>query len=219
MVQHAALSVRAAPTAARLREMVTGRLAQLRQGERLDSAALAQRQAAALRVIADHAARFSPGFAARLERAELRAADLGGPALQALPPLTRAELQASDAVYARAIPETHLPTHSVETTGSTGQPVRVIHTLVTQVEWLALALLVLLPLALLGAVDVRWLEALHEVDRAGDTRAQVGEEREQPIAGGGLGHWAQGGLSEGDASECRGGGGNGDRCCAYAAMA
>ena len=142
MDQHAALSVSAAPTTARLRETVTGRLAQLRQGERLDIAALAERQGAALRVIADHAARFSPGFAARLERAGLDAADLGEPAaLQALPPLTRAELQAGGAVYAAAIPETHAPTHSIETTGSTGQPVRVIHTRVTQVEWLALTLL------------------------------------------------------------------------------
>jgi phenylacetate-CoA ligase len=133
--------VTAGPTTAQLRQMVTGRLAQLRKGERLEPAALAERQGAALYVIADHAARFSPGFADRLERVGLRAADLGDPAaLQALPPLTRAELQASDAVYARAIPETHLPTHSVETTGSSGQPVRVIHTLVTQVESLALSL-------------------------------------------------------------------------------
>ena len=142
MDRHPALSVSAALTTDRLREMVTGRLAQLRRGERFDPAALAERQGAALWVIAGHAARFSPGFAARLERAGLSAAQLRDPAaLQALPPLTRAELQASDAVYARAIPETHLPTHSVETTGSTGQPVRVIHTLVTQVDWLALSLL------------------------------------------------------------------------------
>lgn len=132
----------AAPTAARLRELVTGRLAQLREGERLSPARLAERQGAALRALTHHAERFSPGFAARLEQARLRAADLVDPAaLQALPPLTRADLQANDAVYATAIPETHAPTHSIETTGSTGQPVRVIHTLVTQVEWLALTLL------------------------------------------------------------------------------
>ena len=133
---------RTAPTTATLREMVTGRLGQLQQGERLAPAALADRQGAALEALADHAARFSPGFAARLERAGLRAADVRDPAaLQALVPLTRAELQAGGAVFATAIPDTHAPTHSIETTGSTGQPVRVIHTLVTQVEWLALTLL------------------------------------------------------------------------------
>jgi phenylacetate-CoA ligase len=142
MGQHAALSVRAAPTSARLRDMVLGRLGQLRHGERLAAAGLAERQGAALRDLADHAARFAPGLAARLERAGLRAADFGDvSALHSLPPLTRGELQASDAVFARAIPETHQPVHSIETTGSTGQPVRVIHTLVTQVEWLALTLL------------------------------------------------------------------------------
>ena len=139
----AAVPVADAPlTTARLRELVTGRLAQLREGERLDPARLAERQQAALAVLADHAARFSPGFAARLDQAGLHAAQLGEPgALQALPPLTRSELQAGDGVYAQAIPETHQPTHSIETTGSTGQPVRVVHTLVTQVEWLALTLL------------------------------------------------------------------------------
>ena len=57
----------AALTTARLRELVTGRLAQLREGERLEPVRLGERQRAALAVLADHAARFSPGFAARLE--------------------------------------------------------------------------------------------------------------------------------------------------------
>lgn len=134
-------SAAAPPTTARLRELVVGRLRQLERSEWLDPAALAEQQGRALAALAEHAQRFSPGFAARLERAGLSAKDLGDvAALPALPPLTRRELQDGDGVYARAIPETHGPTSWVETTGSTGQPVRVMHTLATQVEWLALTL-------------------------------------------------------------------------------
>ena len=102
----AAVPVADAPlTTARLRELVTGRLAQLREGERLDPARLAERQQAALAVLADHAARFSPGFAARLDQAGLHAAQLGEPgALQALPPLTRSELQAGNGRLIRSRP-------------------------------------------------------------------------------------------------------------------
>lgn len=129
-------------TTARLRAMVTGRLRQLQEGERLGPEKLAERQGQALAALADHAARFSPGFAARLERSGLRPRDFGSPAaLAALPPLSRRELQADDAVYARAIPELHEPTSWIETTGSTGRPVRIMHTLATQVEWQALTLL------------------------------------------------------------------------------
>ncbi|HYD25066.1 MAG TPA: AMP-binding protein [Croceibacterium sp.] len=129
-------------TTARLREMVTGRLRQLQQGERLAPGRLAERQGRALAELAAHAARFSPQFAARLGQARLSPAALGDlAALAALPPLGRRELQAGEGVYARAIPEPHMPTSWIETTGSTGQPVRVMHTLVTQVEWQALTLL------------------------------------------------------------------------------
>lgn len=128
-------------TTARLRALVRGRLEQLDASERLDPAGLAELQGRGLAALAEHAARFAPGFAARLERAGLVASDLRAVAdLGALAPMTRRALQDGDGAYARAIPETHQPTSWVETTGSTGQPVRVMHTLATQVEWLALTL-------------------------------------------------------------------------------
>ena len=125
----------------RLRRMVLGRLAQLRQSEKLDREALAGLQSDGLRILAGHAARFSPGFAARLEKSGLAPKDLGDlPQLARLEPLARKQLQQGGDVFCRAIPETHQPTSWAETTGSSGQPVRVMHTLVTQVEWLALTL-------------------------------------------------------------------------------
>ena len=128
-------------TTGRLRELVLGRLCQLDESEWLAPTELAEMQAQGLAALAEHAQRFSPRFASRLERADLSARDLRDvAALAALPPMTRREMQDGDHAYARAIPETHLPTSWVETTGSTGQPVRVMHTLVTQVEWLALTL-------------------------------------------------------------------------------
>lgn len=122
--------------------MVVGRLGQLRRSEHAGPEALAELQDRALAALALHAERFAPGFAARLKQAGMAAADLRGTGdLQALAPLTRRDLQDGDGAFSRAIPETHQPTSWVETTGSSGQPVRVMHTLVTQVEWQALSLL------------------------------------------------------------------------------
>lgn len=131
-----------APASGQLTDQVLGRLRQLRESEWHAPPRLAELQERGLAAIVAHAARFSPGFAARLDRAGLTAAGVRElSALPALPPLTRRELQDGDKTHARAIPESHEPTHWVETTGSSGQPVRVMHTRVTQVEWLALTLL------------------------------------------------------------------------------
>ena len=107
-------------TTGRLRELVLGRLCQLDESEWLAPTELAEMQAQGLAALAEHAQRFSPRFASRLERAGLSARDLRDvAALAALPPMTRREMQDGDHAYARAIPETHLPTSWVETTGST----------------------------------------------------------------------------------------------------
>src|SRR5688572_15178401 len=69
-------------------------LAKLEESEWLPAAAIEAGQLAQLAVLAEHCARHSPAFGARLAEAGLQPSDLGRHGgLQRLPPLTRRDLQ------------------------------------------------------------------------------------------------------------------------------
>ncbi len=94
---------------------------------------LAAHQREQLALLLGHAARTVPLYGKRL-RPVLR--HLSGNDWQAafrdLPPLTRADLQSADgAIESTDLPADHLPTEVVESSGSTGMPVRVLATRVS----------------------------------------------------------------------------------------
>jgi phenylacetate-CoA ligase len=95
-----------------------------------------------LRHLAAHFEAHVPRFRARLAAAGLSAADLDTRArLSALPPLGRRELQQDpDSLYSPVLPEGHAPRQLFQTSGSTGEPVRVVKTALNQLFWTALTL-------------------------------------------------------------------------------
>jgi phenylacetate-CoA ligase len=101
----------------------------LRDGQRRQVAALAR-----------HFARHSAPFRERLARSGLRAETLAWPhALETLAPLTRRDLQAEGLAVA-TLPPGHRPVSKYTTSGSTGEPVVVFRTSVSQLHWLALTM-------------------------------------------------------------------------------
>lgn len=128
-------------TIERLRYLVTGRLRQLEESERFDAARLAEMQRLFLGALVHHCLEFSPGLQRRAAAAGLDKAALSDPQrFGGLAPLTRRELQAGGDLFCGSVPEPHLPISSLTTSGSTGEPVEVRHTLVNQIDWLALTL-------------------------------------------------------------------------------
>jgi phenylacetate-CoA ligase len=103
---------------------------------------IARRQGEQLVVLAQHCAKHSKQFRARLARAKLKPDDLAGAdGLARLPVLTRRQLQtAPGELYCAEVPADHLPTHENRTSGATGEPVAVRRTAVTQLIWLAMAM-------------------------------------------------------------------------------
>lgn len=99
------------------------------------------RQYRQLSVLAQFHARHSPAFAERLAAAGLTADELATPeALCRLPELTRPIVQSGRHVAAaEALPKMHRPTGMVNTSGSTGEPVRVIRTALNRLHWLGLS--------------------------------------------------------------------------------
>lgn len=107
----------------------------------LSPEALRAGQLRQLGVLAAHFAERSPHFAARLKAAGLDANALATAGLQALPPLTRRVLQQDpESLFCRAVPEGHAPFQMYQTSGSTGEPVKVLKTVLTQLFWTALTL-------------------------------------------------------------------------------
>ena len=93
----------------------------------LEKIEAAQRQQ--LGILAEHCAQHSPAFARRLAAANLTAAELAQPGgLTRLPPLTRRGLQDHDGLFCTSVPEAHQPTGMTQTSGSTGEPTRVMRT-------------------------------------------------------------------------------------------
>jgi phenylacetate-CoA ligase len=91
--------------------------------------------------LAAHCQTQSPQFRRRLENAGLTAADLATPGgLQRLPVLTRRALQTAADIFCETVPEAHSPVFETRTSGSTGEPVVVRRTAVSQMDWLATTL-------------------------------------------------------------------------------
>lgn len=87
--------------------------------------------------LAEHAARQSPLIRQRLEEASLRPGDLASPAgFSRLPLLRRRDLQTAAAnLYCASVPPEHGPVHGLRTSGSTGEPVTVRRTGLTDFYW------------------------------------------------------------------------------------
>ncbi|MBI3903175.1 MAG: phenylacetate--CoA ligase family protein [Nitrosomonadales bacterium] len=92
-----------------------------------------------LAVLAAHAQNHSPHFRARLHDAGLQPQDLSSPeGLRRLPLLTRRELQsAGQALFCTQLPATHQPLAETQTSGSSGEPVVVKRTAISQLFWMA----------------------------------------------------------------------------------
>src|SRR5258706_11952324 len=98
------------------------------------------RQYSQLVILATHLATHSDQFKQRLEKAGLQPEDLASEeGLRRLPTLRRRDLQvAGDSLYSRAIPQSHMPMGESRTSGSTGEPVAIRRTAVSQLVWPAL---------------------------------------------------------------------------------
>lgn len=92
--------------------------------------------------LATHAVRQSTHFARRLDSAGLTPADLGTLAgFRKLPVIGKREVQeAGQSLFSREIPWSHRPTNTTKSSGSTGEPVVIQRTVVSQLDWLATTL-------------------------------------------------------------------------------
>jgi phenylacetate-CoA ligase len=125
--------------------------------------ALAAGQARQLERLAAHFDACSPAFRDRLAAAGLAADALDIETLPRLAPLTRRQVQAADAALHCPVPPGHEPLIASKTSGSTGEPVRIVKDKVTQLFWLALGV----RYALWHEPDLgARLAALRVVDRA-----------------------------------------------------
>jgi phenylacetate-CoA ligase len=113
-----------------------GLIAQLERSQWAEPADIQASQFVHLRGLAEYCRQYSPFFARRLTAAGLTPAELATPAgLAALPVMTRRDLQSADDVYCR---ETGRTIYETRTTGSTGEPVVVRKTQVSQLFWSAM---------------------------------------------------------------------------------
>lgn len=104
--------------------------------------AIGARQHRQLVALAEFHAAHCPPFAARLAAAALTPADLASPAgLARLPELSRAMVQSGvHRVAEDKLPKMHRPLGQVNTSGSTGEPVRVTRTALNRLHWLGLSI-------------------------------------------------------------------------------
>ncbi|HTX50101.1 MAG TPA: AMP-binding protein [Caulobacteraceae bacterium] len=116
-------------------------VAQLGHSEWRSPAEIAAGQRRQLGALAAHCAAQSPQFRARLEAAGLDAVALAQPGgLRRLTPMGRRDVQAWDQLHCREVPARHMPLGEASTSGSTGEPVRVVRTAVNQLDWLAMTM-------------------------------------------------------------------------------
>jgi len=118
---------------------------QLDRSQWLDAATIAARQFAQLALLARHFADRDAGFRARLAEDGLDAADLARPdGLVRLTPLDRRRAQGFDPVGRAAaeamLPAGHAPVERYNTSGSTGEPVRVWRSAVNRLVWTAMTI-------------------------------------------------------------------------------
>lgn len=103
---------------------------------RLDALKAAQQRQ--LSQLVQHCMQYSQAFNARMQRAGLSSEQLTLDTLHLLPPLRRRELvEAERSFFCTAVPESHQPVGSTETSGSSGEPVTVLRTELTQQVWAA----------------------------------------------------------------------------------
>jgi phenylacetate-CoA ligase len=117
---------------------LAGALRRLEETQWHTPEALGALQLRQLGEVAAHAEVHSPQFRGRLREAGLTAADLRLPGgLERLPVLTRRLLKNARDLYCDALPEGHGSIYEAETSGSTGEPVRVRRTIVNGMDWMA----------------------------------------------------------------------------------
>jgi phenylacetate-CoA ligase len=116
--------------------------AKLEQTQWLTSEQLRQRQFEQLRPLFAYCAEHSPHFRQRLKSAGMSWRDAAMPSgFRQLPLLTRRDIQtAGDGLYCAKIPDQHRPLAETSTSGSTGEPIVIRRTGITQLFWSALSL-------------------------------------------------------------------------------
>lgn len=114
---------------------------QLDASQWLPAEAIVERQYRQLVTLAQFHARHSPAFAERLAAAALEANDLASAeGLARLGELSRAMVQdGRQRADPAALPAKHGPTAEVNTSGSTGEPVRVVRTALNRLHWMAMS--------------------------------------------------------------------------------
>lgn len=117
-------------------------LHQLEQSQWFSSEKISRQQYAQLASLAEYAARHSPAFAKRLQLAGLQHHELATPqGLQRLPVLSRRDIQkAGSSLYCSVVPRSHLPVGEVKTSGSTGEPVVVRKSAISNLLWMAMTM-------------------------------------------------------------------------------
>jgi phenylacetate-CoA ligase len=117
-------------------------LDELERTQWMPAADLFARQQAQLELLTAHAAGESEYFKGALSRAGLHVRDLATPEkFRRLPLLRRRDIQnAGESLHCRQIPAQHRPIAEIKSSGSTGEPVVVRRTSMTQLFWLALTL-------------------------------------------------------------------------------
>lgn len=120
--------------------VIAALLYQLEDSQFLSADEIAAQQFRQLGVVAAHSQKYSTQFAERLACARLAPSDLttmGG--LRRLPPLKREDIQSAGAsLFCREIPDGHAPISDNTSSGSTGEPVLVKRTAVSQIDWMAI---------------------------------------------------------------------------------
>jgi phenylacetate-CoA ligase len=113
-------------------------LGRLDRSQWFDAATLRSLQFRQLSALAEHAATHSPQFGRRLRAAGLVPEDLAtAEGLVRLPPLRRQDVQSAPDLFCVQIPPDHAPVREARTSGSTGEPVCIRRTAVTQFMWSA----------------------------------------------------------------------------------
>lgn len=125
--------------------MTTGRMPlqrlveNLARTERLPAHELERLQATRLKAVLEHHWRHTPIFANRLQAAGIDTLPANPfETLRALQPIRRADIQQAEGRFISShVPETHLPTGAIKTSGSTGEPVSLVRTALSQLFWSA----------------------------------------------------------------------------------
>lgn len=116
-------------------------LRQLDDTQWLDPATLAALQFRQLEHVATHCNTYSLQFHRRLRGAGLAPSDLSSPeGLRKLPVLSRRELQSAGDLFCTEVPAGHTPLFEARTSGSTGEPVAVRRTMMSNLDWLAMTM-------------------------------------------------------------------------------